>query len=448
MDSGGQLCQLKYRLGAENEFGVIDLAMRTYVCFKCGRKIATENIQYLCPEDGSVLEIELDYVGIVRNGWEPEVITPGNMSMWRFGELIPVRRPPSANDILNSVGGTPLTYARQLNSNIGERVWIKNDSLLPTGSLKDRASAVVVSEAIARSIGAVITASTGNAGVALAGMAAAGGLKAIVVAPRDAPVAKIEQIVGYGAELVLVDGSYSDAYDLTVKASTEMGLYCRNTGYNPLTIEGKKTVSYEICEQLSSMVEGRKTGAYWKVPDVVIVPVGDGNMISGVYKGFVDLMSIGVASRIPKIVGVQAEGSAAIAHAYMSGNPVIDEFNSYTIADSISADRPSDGYRAMHAVKSSRGQYLTASDDEIVVAANELASKTGIFAELSAAVAYVGLKKLQDTEWVNASDDVIMLITGHGLKTVGTIKTPTERYTNIKPNMKALSDTLCGKDII
>ena len=422
--------------------------MRKYVCFKCGRKIASDDIQYLCPDDGSVLDIELDYLGIVRKGWQPDAILPGNMSMWRFDGLIPVGKPATGDNILNTVGGTPLSYASELNSELGEQVWIKNDSLLPTGSLKDRASAVVVAEAIERGIGVVITASTGNAGVALAGMAAAGGLKAVVVAPKSVPVAKIAQIVAYGAELILVNGSYSDAYDLTVQASIEMGIYCRNTGYNPLTIEGKKTVSYEICEQMTHVVEGGKRGAHWKVPDAVIVPVGDGNMISGVYRGFVDLMSIGIVSRIPKIVGVQADGSAAIAEAYKANSSVIGEVKSSTIADSISADRPSDGYRAIHAVKSSRGQYLTASDDEIELAAVELASKTGVFAEFSAAIVYAGLKKLQQMKWLNASDNVVLLITGHGLKTVDTLNVDAGRYVDIEPEINALAGVLHDKDII
>lgn len=422
--------------------------MLTYVCFKCGNTYKSDVSEYLCPDDGSVLDIEIDYLSIVRKAWRPTSMRPGEMSLWRFSELIPVATPNDNNSMLSTVGGTPLVYAGQLNSDLGDRVWIKNDSLLPTGSLKDRASAVVVSHALERGIDVIMTASTGNAGVALAGMAAAGGLKSVVLAPSSVPVGKAAQIIAYGAELVLVNGSYSDAYDVAVQASTEMGIYCRNTGYNPLTIEGKKTVSYEICEQLTDILENGKNGTYWKVPDVVIVPVGDGNMISGVHKGFADLMAIGMVSRIPKIVGVQAEGSAAITNAYKSGELEIAEVSSKTIADSISADRPADGYRAIEAVKNTGGQYLTVDDEEIAKSVRELASVTGIFAEASAAVAYAGLRELQKNEWLESGDNVVILITGHGLKTVGDFNVNMDQLACIKPNIAALGDILKDKEII
>ena len=422
--------------------------MLTYVCFKCGKRYRSDVSEYLCSDDGSVLDIEINYLDLVRKAWRPGSMRPGEMSLWRFSGLIPVSTPDDNNNILSTVGGTPLVYAEQLNSALGDRVWIKNDSLLPTGSLKDRASAVVVSHALERGIEVIMTASTGNAGVALAGMAAAGGLRAVVLAPSSLPVGKAAQIIAYGAELVLVDGSYSDAYDVAVQASTEMGIYCRNTGYNPLTIEGKKTVSYEICEQLTDILDKGNNGAYWKVPDVVIVPVGDGNMISGVHKGFADLMAIGMVSRMPKIVGVQAEGSAAITNAYKNGESVITEVSSRTIADSISADRPADGYRAIQAVKNTGGQCFTVDDKEIANSVRELAAGTGIFAEASAAVAYAGLKMLQKNEWVKAGDNVVMLITGHGLKNVGDLNVNMDRLARIKPSVAALGDILKNKEII
>ena len=418
------------------------MTMNTYVCSICGVSYPSGDIMYLCPADDGVLEIELDYLGIIRDGWRPRKMGPGDMSMWRYSALLPIGSQMQGMGILGAVGGTPLVYVSQLNSEIGERVWIKNDSLLPTGSLKDRSSAVVVADAMERDVDVIMTASTGNAGVALAGMAAAGGLSAVVLAPASAPIGKIAQIVAYGAKLVLVDGSYSDAYDVAVQASHEMGIYCRNTGFNPFTIEGKKTVSYEICEQLTGILDDGNEGGYWKVPDVVIVPVGDGNMIAGVYKGFADLLAVGVVSRIPKIVGVQADGSSAIASAYNNGDNVIAEVESNTIADSISADRPADGYRAINAAKKSGGQYLTVSDSAIEIAVRELSSMTGIFAEASAAISFAGLRMMQQSKWINSDDNVVMLITGHGLKTVGESHVDIKQFSHIKPKLSELADLL------
>ena len=441
-------CQWNVKFYEENEVDELEIVVtHTYICSNCGERYTTADIMYLCPVDSGVLDIELDYLDIIRKGWRPERMRPGEMSMWRYSMLLPVEGSFKSHGILGSIGGTPLVYVSKLNSNIGERVWIKNDSLLPTGSLKDRASAVVVSDAIKRGVDAIMTASTGNAGVALAGMAAAGGLSAVVLVPADAPASKIAQIVAYGAEIVLVEGSYSDAYDVAVQASNELGIYCRNTGYNPFTIEGKKTVAYEICEQLSDILESSGE-AIWKVPDVVIVPVGDGNIISGVYKGFSDLLAIGMVSRMPKIFGVQAEGSAAIANTYNSGDTVIAEVESNTIADSISADRPADGYRAINAVRNTGGQYLAVNDDAIEMAVLELSSATGVFAEPSAAVSFAGLRLMQRCEWINPGDNVVMLITGHGLKTVVACHVDTEGLSRIKPNLLELTDILKDKNII
>ena len=422
--------------------------MHTYICSKCSERYRASEIMYLCPVDDGVLDIDIDYLNIVRNGWRPERMSPADMSIWRYSMLIPVSKPDFKSGIVGSVGGSPLVYADQLSKGLGEQVWIKNDSLLPTGSLKDRASAVVVSDAIARGRNVIIAASTGNAGVALAGMAAATGVKAVILAPAGAPAGKIAQIVAYGALLILVDGSYSDAYDLASRASKEMNIYCRNTGYNPFTIEGKKTVAYEICEQLSDHLVDGDHANYWKVPDIVVVPVGDGNMISGVYKGFVDLMAIGITSKIPKIVGVQAEGSAAIANAYNRGDEVVAEVRSQTIADSISADRPSDGYRAIKAVKGSDGEYFTVAEDEIRKSVLDVASMTGMFVEESSAVVYSGLRQLQNTERVKSGDNVVILITGHGLKTVDGSGVNREMYSCVRPRLDELGDVLMSKNII
>ncbi|MBI2394933.1 MAG: threonine synthase [Deltaproteobacteria bacterium] len=300
---------------------------------------------------------------------------------------MPVDVPSADQGPLRSVGWTPLYDAPRIARRLGVRkIWIKDEGRMPTGSLKDRASAVVVQRA--RAIGAprIITASTGNAGVALAAMARCADLEAIVLVPETAPPAKLAQLAVFGARVVLVKGSYDDAFGLSEEASRELGWYCRNTGQNPFTVEGKKTVAFEIAEQLG-----------FRAPDRVFVSVGDGNILMGVYKGFRELHALGWIDRIPKIMGVQAEGSSPIARAWergqVSGDWTIEEVVTTTMADSIAAGRPADGERALRAVRDTGGAFVIVSDAEILAAIPALGDGIAVFAEPAAAAAYAGLVK-------------------------------------------------------
>ena len=201
------------------------------------------------------------------------------------------------------------------NQHRSNNLWIKDESRNPTASFKDRASAVVVARAIEIGADVIVTASTGNAGAALAGMSAAVGQKAVIFAPKTAPPAKVAQLLVFGAQVLLVDGTYDDAFDLTILAAQEFGWYCRNTGYNPFTAEGKKTAAFEIWEWLLL-----NQPEILHNPFHLFVSVGDGNIISGIHKGFKDLAALGWLETMPCIYGVQAEGSAAIANAFMAGN--------------------------------------------------------------------------------------------------------------------------------
>ena len=233
-----------------------------------------------------------------------------------------------------------------------DQLWIKDESRNPTASFKDRASAVVVARAQQTQVEVVVTASTGNAGAALAGMAAAVGQKAVILAPRTAPPAKIAQLLVFGAEVILVDGTYDDAFDLTIQAAQEFGWYCRNTGYNPFTVEGKKSAALEIWEQIICGEGLAKKGKNLSV----FVSVGDGNIISGIHKGFKDLAALGWLEQMPRLYGIQAEGSAAVANAYHSGKETIVPVSASTLADSISVDLPRDGVRAVRCCPRDRGR--------------------------------------------------------------------------------------------
>jgi threonine synthase len=208
-----------------------------------------------------------------------------------------------------------------------------------------------------------------------------------------------------------VDGNYDQAFDLSIEATHHFGWYNRNTGFNPFTAEGKKTAAFEIWEQII-----RRQPENGKAL-TIFIPVGDGNIISGVHKGFKDLQALGWLPQMPRIVGVQSEGSAAIANTFHAGDEVIHPVQATTMADSISVDLPRDGLRAVRAARVTGGTYITVPDDDILLAIAEL-GRVGIFAEPAAATAYAGLVKAVHNKLIQPDDPVLVLSTGRGLKDV------------------------------
>jgi threonine synthase len=335
---------------------------------------------------------------------------------------------------LHAAGWTPVFKMDRLAEKLGlQWLWLKDESRNPTASFKDRASAIVVARAQEIKAEVVVTASTGNAGAALAGMAAAVGQKAVIFAPKTAPPAKVAQLLVFGAKVILVDGIYDDAFDLTVQAAQEFGWYCRNTGYNPFTAEGKKTAAFEMWE---FMQEANGTQTF-----TVFVSVGDGNIISGIHKGFKDLLELGWIEQIPRIIGVQAEGSAAIANAFRSGSEEISPVSANTLADSISVDLPRDGVRALRAAKETGGTYITVSDGQILEAIAEL-GKVGIFAEPAGATSYAGLVKASGSGLVASDDPIMVLNTGSGLKDVKAAMQAVHEAPVIDPTLEAFKKLL------
>jgi threonine synthase len=313
-------------------------------------------------------------------------------------------------------------------------LWIKDDGRNPTASFKDRASAIIIARAREINAEVIVTASTGNAGAALAGMAAAANHKAVIFAPKTAPPAKVAQLLVFGARVFLVDGNYDQAFDLTIQAAHEFGWYCRNTGFNPFTAEGKKTVSFEIWEQVIFSGNLNK-------PLSIFVSVGDGNIISGIHKGFKDLYSLGWLKQMPRLFGIQAEGSAAIANAFREGNEEIHAVNASTLADSISVDLPRDGLRALRAVTQTGGSYITVSDKEILAALARL-GREGIFAEPAASTAYAGLAKAVHEGLILPDDPVLVMVTGSGLKDVKAATSAVQPAPIIEPTLEALKKVL------
>jgi threonine synthase len=305
------------------------------------------------------------------------------------------------------------------------RVHLKDDSQNPTWSFKDRASALVSAYAMENKLDTIVTASTGNAGSSIAGICASQNQKAVVIVPEKAPVAKLTQIIMYGATIVPIKGTYDEAFDLSIKATGEFGWYNRNTAYNPLTVEGKKTVSFEIFEQLQ-----------FKVPERIFVPVGDGVIIAAVYKGFEDLLKLNMFDSMPVVVAVQAEGSDNLVRNLNSEYFRI--IQSVTVADSISVDVPRNFHMARKFIHKYEGEAITVSDEEIIAASSVLSKSTGLFAEPAGAAAFAGLLSyIQDGKIGDDSDNVVLL-TGSGLKDLKPLTTKLSIPQAVDPSIENL----------
>ncbi|HSM25694.1 MAG TPA: pyridoxal-phosphate dependent enzyme, partial [Anaerolineaceae bacterium] len=337
-----------------------------YTCSICGTEYSCTQELYTCPKDGGNLDVVLDIAFIKRKYEFSDITSREENYLWRYLPLLPVVDPGLEGTPFRMSGGTPVYKPKQLSQNLGLKdVWVKDEGKNPTASFKDRASAVVIARAKELQSEVIVTASTGNAGAALAGLSASVGQKAVIFAPKSAPPAKIAQLLVYNAEVILVDGNYDSAFDLSIEATNEFGWYCRNTGYNPFTVEGKKTAAFEIWEEIII-----KKDVIDK-PLSVFVSVGDGNIISGIHKGFKDLHSLGWIDHMPRIFGIQSEGSAAIANAYNNNSEEIIPVNANTIADSISVDLPRDGIRAVRAARQTNGAYILVNDHQILNAIAE-----------------------------------------------------------------------------
>ena len=384
-----------------------------YKCSLCNEKYEIIPDLMLCPscslkhEDGQplmgVLEVELN--GFLTSS-DPLDYLPVEK---HFFPAIPV-------------GNTPLWNLGEFSDKIGfSKLYLKDDGVNPTGSLKDRASFLVAAFARKNGVSEVVVASTGNAGSSMAGIGAAAGLKVKLFLPKTAPPAKMIQALQYGAEVVLAKKNYDQAFSFSLEYSERFGGMNRNTAYNPMTIEGKKTVSLEIFNQLQ------------KSPDHVFLSAGDGVILSGVYKGFRDLLKMEMIEKIPVIHAVQALGSSAISRAMTSG--VFDGESSKTLADSISVDIPSNGHLAIKNLKTFGGQCILVNDEEILLGQKELASVCGLFSEPASAAAYAGF--LKEKNKIDSSETCVILLTGNGLKDINSAK---KKIVIPKTSINALSE--------
>jgi len=332
-----------------------------------------------------------------------------------------------------AVGGTPLLEVSRLRHLLElPRLWVKDDTRNPSGSTKDRASLLVVAKAREYGYETVATASTGNAATALAAVGAASGIKTVVFVPASAREAKLVQMLSYGATVLPVTGSYDDAFELCLSACEKFGWYNRNTALNPFTVEGKKTAALEIAAHLAP-----------DPPDVVLVPTGDGAILSGVAKGFSDLKGCGLLKRVPRLIAVQPEGSAAIVNALRSGADTITPVEAAaSVADGLTVQTPRNALQCLRAVRASGGAGVAVTDEAIIGAIGELARHTGVFAEPAGAAALAGLRAALSEGLVSRNERIVLLVTGTGLKDVPAAARGIEKPSPIAPDLEAVADRL------
>lgn len=373
-----------------------------YRCPSCAASYDIVPGRYLCDRCATQQRKDRPLEGVLEVEWE------GNASSDTIP--LPVEKkwfPPIP------VGNTPLWSPLRLRDEFdAPNLWIKDDTCNPSGSFKDRASFLVAAFARQFGVKEIVLASTGNAASSMAAIGAAAGIRIKVFLPEKAPVAKRIQVLQYGAELVTVNGNYDKAFDLSLEYSDRTGSLSRNTAYNPLTIEGKKTVSFEIAEDLIRAGSG--------AADHVFVPVGDGVILAGVYRGFENLIKLGRIARMPTLWACQAEGSSAIVRAFVSSGSGSDAFAdpvpSDTIADSISVDVPRNGVHALSKLRKYAGKTVVVSDDEILSGQKALSTGTGLFAEPSSSVVFSAWLKVRKS--MAPEETCVLLITGSGLKDV------------------------------
>jgi threonine synthase len=425
-------------------------------CTICGAEYAIDEVTYVCPKHGDdgILDVVYDYGRIRRHFTPDQLAASDDRSIWRYLPLLPVEpeaaRRLAEGTLLASVGWTPLYPAPRLAAKLGlKHLWIKDDSRQPTASFKDRASAIAVVKTRELGYEVVTTASTGNAAAALSGLCAAVAQPNVIFVPRTAPEAKVAQLLAYGSTVLLVDGTYDQAFELCLEVARTFGWYNRNTAYNPYMSEGKKTAAYEICEQL---VRAQRAAPPQRdalqAPDIIFIPVGDGCIIGGIHKGLRDLMALGWIDHLPRLIGVQAAGSSPLVDSWERGLDgwEMEPVEAHTVADSICAGLPRDRIKALRAVRETGGAFLRVTDEEILAAIPALAQGCGVFAEPAAAAAYAGLVKAVEQGLVDPNECVVVLATGSGLKDVASaMKAVKEKPVVVEPTLTAVRQALDGR---
>lgn len=370
----------------------------------------------VCGEKG-ILEINYDYNKIQKVFSKKILQKNKQTNIFRYLPLLPLDNEPK--DTLE-VGWTPLYHSK----NLGEKLqmpnlFFKDEGVNPTSSLKDRASVIACLKAKEEGFKIVSCSSTGNAASSLAGNASKLGLDSIIFVPKRAPLGKLSQLLAYGAHVIKIDGDYKDTFEASKVVIDKFNLYNRNAAINPNLVEGKKTVAFEIAEQFN-----------FEPIENVVVSVGDGCTIYSVYKGFYDLKQLNIIEKIPRVIGVQAEGCDPFYQAWLN-NEDIKETEENTIADSIAVGIPRNPVKGLKAVNETNGFFITVSDKEILDASYLLARNEGIFSEPAGAASFAGLLKSIKKDLINKEDITVVIVTGNGLKDANSLSGTVDKTTNI-----------------
>ena len=400
-------------------------------CIECGREHDIGRPSYACSTCGNLLELRLDRAGAERRLSKSD-LGKRPLSVWRYRELIPVGEKAQIYSLKE--GGTPLIRCERTAESIGlKHLWVKFDGTNPTGSFKDRGMTVGITKAKELGMKAVICASTGNTSASLAAYAGLAGLRCVVLIPEGkVALGKLAQAMMHGATVVSVKGNFDQALEMVMGASEELGMYVLNS-VNPFRIEGQKTAAYEICDQMNGY------------PDVLYIPVGNGGNSAAYWKGFAEYESLGQVSGHPAIRGVQAEGSAPVARMFeKNDSQYVPVKKPDTIATAIRIGNPANWKKTVRAVRESGGTVFTVSDEEILSAQRQLASKEGVFAEPAGAAALAGLIKDVELGRIDRSSRVVCVSTGHGLKDPDIAISQCSKPKTIEPTMAALKGILEG----
>ncbi len=405
--------------------------IKDLACINCGKTFFPDPDKYLCSDCGEkgLLEVEYNY-GLISRDWNPRIISENpDPSHWRYLPLLPVN-PDSPRPPLR-VGGTPLYRNVSLGEELGlEEIWIKDDGLNPTGSLKDRASSLAVVKAGEAGMKIVACSSTGNAASSLAGNAAASGMQAVIFVPRRAPGGKVAQLMIFGAVVISVQGSYSDAYDLSASSIDRWAWYNRNAAINPYLVEGKKTAVLELAEQFN-----------WDLPDWVVLTVGDGCTIAGAGKALRDLQELEFIKKKPRLLGVQASGCSPITRAWKEGKPLeVCEENS--LADSIAVGNPRNWQKAIRAVRDNSGAMVNVSDEEILEMMGLLGRKSGVFGEPAGVAGLAGIRRAVREGIIGKKEKVGIIITGNGLKDIDSARKAAGEPYRLAPDLGRMEEVV------
>jgi len=369
--------------------------MPTLTCFLCGKSQPADRLQTVCPDDGRPLRVDLD---LKPGDFNKEDLKGRVPSMWRYQEVLPQVEPVSLGE-----GLTPLHKAERLHPN-----WlVKDEAVNPTASFKARGMSTAVS--IAKHLGAqkLAVPSAGNAGGALAAYAAKAGLEAFVFMPQDTPRACIVEAQMHGAQVFLIDGLINDCAAEIGRRKEQEGWFDMSTLKEPYRVEGKKTMGYELAEQLD-----------WQLPDVIVYPTGGGTGLVGMAKAFDEMEALGwIGSKRPRFVSVQAEGCAPIATAFLNGERFAELFpNAHTSASGLRVPKAIGDFIMLDMLRAQHGTAVTVTDEEMVAGAKEIARKTGIFAAPEGGATLAAAQHLLKTGWIKEEDQVVLFNTGSGVK--------------------------------